>query len=66
MVPTGKISFDLTGVQKIPPEGCVLGNPPFLEPAEPELAEPAIVTEPLEPEPIRLETEPNRTEPAVS
>ena len=40
--------FDLMGVQKIPPDFCVLGNPRLLELAELELAEPAIVTEPLE------------------
>ena len=45
------ILFDLKGVQEIPPDFCVLGNTQFLEPAEQELAEPAIVTEPLEPEP---------------
>ena len=43
------IFSNLMGDQRIPLEGCILGNPQFLEPAEPEPDEPTIVTEPLEP-----------------
>ena len=46
--------------------GLFKGGQFFWEPAEPERSERDFETEPLEPEPVISETEPNRTEPELS